>query len=481
MFRKLLVWLMPMTLIATFLITYQWSMYQEEGAASADQANGNPSMYLEVVHDDGVLQVNQKINGLAKEQYIVRYPNKVKDITCVYGEGKPCLTEQAEQGMTVTIGYKEQIHLSYKLPINESDMVLKNWYAKLYTDQGDSMIVVDAKVDWTDKNESNLWAAAGDQQADIQKDYIRFYQWEKSTATSFPIIKLHNGEYHRQDMKGATVWAKKGVTSKEEVKKNFGENISFSVPVVTVVNPDIPSPEIGAGYILLPSLSEVNIQESLLSSMLQQQYPISSKGGAAIINGLVQFILSGNDVSAEASKLAEQLTISLTESQQEAFKEQLLTINKKQQGSAIALDHLLAEISGMPTSFFQLTTKEGRVQPLYFVDPRSVNVQAKQTTIDWHSISYKQQRWYPLAGITSAFDYELVALPNQSTYVVQKGGETWRFTLNKDTFVHNQEDFGVASHVLEELNGEIFIQEQYVEDIFGVSTGISQHSISLKQ
>lgn len=476
MFRKVFILIISMFLLSVFLLTYQWSMFKYGN----DSENANPlhpNVKVSVKHKDGLLHIEQTIQGVKEGIYGITIPKSSEEFTCVYKTEEPCLLEDKASLKQVTVDSNEQLILEYQLPIKETQMIVTDWYVQL--EQNEESVPFHLRVEVTEASKPfRQWIAPATLQADIEKEFIRYYQWEKLNAGSFPLINMIDDSYKLHQKGNLYLYSAVPLqTSFEEIYKAWEQSLNKG-PSIIIVNPELAHIT-KTDYMIINEASLPTIQKGWLKGTIQSHYEISEEQNW-LAEMMVHYILSEESEDPTISAMLKELRNGLTGNQRERFIGEVLTPDQEE-NFITALNQHLETSYGYPTPFFSVNqNKNSSVVPLYFVDYRSISVNGEDANVSWNAIIYEQERYFPLAGIAPLFGFDLAALPSESLYILRKDGESWRFSLDKKTFVHNEENFGVASDVLKQIQGEVYMKEQYVMELLGIDVDAGSAFLDLR-
>ncbi|KGP72461.1 hypothetical protein [Pontibacillus yanchengensis] len=477
--RRLFVWATPMLLLVTFLLTYQWSMFQYGDAAKSSRTYHHPITNVDVTHSQGILHITQTIEQLNEQAYKLEFPSNARDISCQYNENETCLIEKREGNQWVTVRKDEPLKFQYYLNTAGKNIVLSNWFIQL--SEQDAMLPYDMNVNFTEKqNPSVQWSAPANLEADIKKEYIRYYQWEKNKTTSFPLLQFQPQEY-TQIIANDLYIVKNGDfnLSVESIQKEWKDSM-FTGPYVLVLNHSLKD-QTGNDYMIRSNANLSTIKAGWMQSYLTSNYKIP-EDQTWLIQIVQQVFEPREDVPEKVKFAADEITSVLSSEQIKLMKNEIFSSGKRVDPLDETLNHVLQKVYGHPTPYFEeLKQNSKETPPLYFIDTSSLYKNDKPLNVEWSPIFLNNERFFPIAGIAQQFNMELVALPTESMYIIRRGGESWRLYLNKKTFVHNEENFGVAAEVLTKFKGEVFIQEKFIEDLWGISVKDVSSSIYLQE
>jgi len=468
MLRKASLVIFPMLMLSTLLLTYQWSMYVY-GDQTTRTSSETPEVQIQLTHSNDSISVTQTVKHLKEGTYPFIIPSNADEVQCENEEGKPCLVQNQE----ITISKNQQIHWQYQLSSNKDDKVYSDWYIKLQ--RNNKAIETSMNVEVIEKNDPFWqWMAPANLHADIQKEYIHYYRWSSASSSSFPLLHMSMDSYEMYKEDDLYIYGKGSLGDKYQKLINAWKRSPLEGPFIIIVNEDLQE-TVGKRHMILSEVDEGAISMYWLSQSLHSNYNVKQDW---LISMLTHYFYDIPIQDEKSEKMIKDLSKQLSMSQKQQFLQEINEAESTQ--LPVELDQDLQRVIGKPTAYFkQNKRKSDPYVPLYFIENKLLKVGGEEADIAWQPILYQRERYYPLAGIASLFEFELVALPSESLYILRKDGESWRFSLNKKTFVHNEENFGVVSDVLIEIQGEVFIKEKYIEELLGIRADEGSYSINL--
>ncbi|QST01473.1 hypothetical protein IMZ31_07935 [Pontibacillus sp. ALD_SL1] len=457
MIRKSLLYIIPLIFLLTLLTLYQWSMYTY-GDQEADASASSPNANIRVTHEGASAYVEQSFTDVREGTYSLRIPEGIKNVDCVYEEGKPCLLEKSST--IVTVSANKELHFTYELPFEDEGWVSGVWFIGL--ERSDSLVPMDMEVSVTEKQPSKwLWLSSYLEVAQIKKDHIDFYQWEEGKVAYFPLYPIAAEGYTEQEKGLITYYSKNRLPEKTlEQIQNMYEQVSDEPLIVMVGSKSKPSRK---GFIHVSSLNLHTFKESWYYSLLTAGSSVPEEMNW-LIDSVVAYAANTSPNTEKGKKIKTALTEQLTEKESEKF---LTSLSKEEETSIPTyLDNMLGKVKGLETSFFRENMSlETPYIPLYFYETKEIVVNSNPVKVSWRPIKINGERFYPLGGLATLIDMDVTGIPSENVYIVKKADDTWRFSLNKQTFIENEESFGIASEVLIQVNKDVYIQERYMKDL----------------
>lgn len=458
----------PMLLLTILLLTYQWSMYVY-GDQSENNISETPDVYIEVNHSKDKLIVTQTIKNLSEGSYSYTIPSHAKNIQCELEEGESCLI----QDQKVIVDQNKQLLWTYNIEYDPNTLVFPDLFLTLK--QNNEPVMSDMNIEVIERNKPfSNWMVPANLEAEIQKDYIRYYRWTKPQTNAVPLLHLQEETYQLNQKEDLYIYTRKSIGNELDGLLDAWKDTSLNGAFVVIVNEELPKTS-GDGYMILPRFDEDAIKKSWLSQALKSTHQVENRW---LVSVLTDYFINETGQGPKSNQIIKTLDKQLSVNEKEQFRKEIF----KSDASTFSegLDHALHQVVGKPTRFFNQNQNQGDpFIPLYFLENKTLKVSGEEVQVSWQPIMHQHERYYSLAGIARLFDFELVALPSESIYILRKNGESWRFSLNEKTFVHNEEDFGVVTDVLKEIEEEVFIKERYIEELLGIQISEGAYSINM--
>lgn len=463
MIRKALLYTTPLIFLLILLVLYQWSMYTY-GPASTEESGDPPASSITITHSPSGTDIEQTIKGINEGTYILVVPNGAEEMECVYEEGESCLMEETSSSINVTVSSNKKLHFTYRISSGEAEQAFgSHWFMKIK--QKDSYIPMNMKVSLAEKQPSHwTWFSPAKKEAVIKKSTIDYYKWEAQKTDHFPLYVIDTKGYVEQTRGSLTIYSNKKLS---EQNLNNTEKLYRSLsdqPLILLVGRDVPDGS--KGVLSIPSFSLENVEKAWYRMLVTSNYDIPDEE-RWLIESIVAYATSTEPDSEKGEKVKQALDAELSAEEKDAF---LNSISKKRKGTLVAnLDQSLSEVEGLETTFFQKNKeKEKPFVSLFYYETKPIVINGERNDVAWAPILMNNDRSFPLGGLAEVLHIDVTGIPGEGIYIVRKGEDTWRFTLGKQTFIENEESFGIASDVLFQLNGEVYIKERYMKEILGI-------------
>ncbi|MGA5687896.1 stalk domain-containing protein [Cytobacillus pseudoceanisediminis] len=451
--------------IISGMLLWQWQAYSEH--AIALESSGAITQDITVDTRLNELKITQKIHGLmAQEEYRLVIPEALFKWKCKNGAGEAC--DSADENPYTFFSSDDQMVFEYAVPINERNkaFLLTDWFVKIPCIEAESLSIT---ISDSFKREGS-WAAGIRLKARKKLELIDYYYFEgKGNVPPLywqqkPLLKkaVNNAEVYSEDIQAASL--------------NFQKlNDIGNFPFLTIIFTD-QYPEYKDENILIasPRTEPKMLEKDIITLQFQRKFADSTQ--VWIIDVLTSGLLDMKPSSKKGSIVLQELQGELSEDELKAF---FMIVNKVNSLTPEKLDKLLSDVKGLSTQFFTMNTKSGApFVPLYFQEEKKLLVSgAEKASID---LIYRDgKRLLPFAATMKSLGYEVKILSGEETMLLSKGNNSYRFYLNKNVFIYNEEDYGLLENPLTNQNGTVFIEIQWFKSLFGVTAEEREGEIHL--
>ncbi|MBX9972278.1 stalk domain-containing protein [Cytobacillus firmus] len=452
--------------IISGMLFWQWQAYSEH--AIALESSGAITQEIIVETRLKELKITQKIHGLMEqEEYRLVIPDTLFKWKCKNGAGEAC--DSADENPFTFYSSDDQMIFEYAVPINERNkaLLLTDWFVKIPGKKAEGLSIT---ISDSFKREGS-WAAGIRLKARKKLDHINYYYFEgKGNVPTLywqqkPLLKkdINNAEVYSEDIQAASFNFKK-----------LNEIGDF--PFLTIIFTD-QYPEYKDENILItsPRTKIAQLEKNLITMLFQRKFSEDSQ--TWVIDVFTAGLLDMKPSSTKGSAVLQELQGELTEDELKAFLMQVIKVNSL---NAEKLDKLLSDVKGLNTHFFTMNTKsDAPFVPLYFQKEKKLLVSgAEKASID---LIYRDgKRLLPFAATMKALGFEVKILSSEETMLLSKGNNSYRFYLNKNVFIYNEEDYGLLENPLTNQNGTVFMEIQWFKSLFGVTAEEGEREIQLK-
>ncbi|WLR52224.1 stalk domain-containing protein [Bacillus tianshenii] len=479
MFKRVLGVLLLFTFLIAGLVGYQWIVYQRGESAEAKEQTIPLRYELSILHNKSGLKVEQTIRNIEQQQFLVQLPEGISDVSCSYDSKSECDWTDSDKGKRLNVQGAPKVTFTYTLPLAPG--AVNQWFEKWYVQFLNNELkpyVADMSVTVSEElNKSTVWAAGAVNKADVKRDYLRFYAWEKENATEFPLY-MSNEQLAKSSKGKVLTYTSPNAAFHANGKwvENLPEQTGLTL-VTTTQSTTHLSPLLA---VLPAETAQMDADEKMAYAYFLEAKRPSNEGIRWIWDAFPSLAFNKNVADGKAREMVEELLGQLNKQEKKAFA-QWLYAKSSEKVSVKDLDEALSHVTEKETKFFSSNAEATEpLQPLYFVEERDVYYKGKKISQNWKPIYQKGGLYLPLVDVVEKAGFEVTELEGEDTYIVQKGGNTWRLFLKESYFIFNQEDYGLTSKPLEKVNGRVYMSEKWFEQLLRVEIIKRDDGIHLK-
>lgn len=451
--------------IISCMMLWQWQTYSDR--ANSLESSEAITQELTVETHLKELKITQKLYGLmARKEYRLDIPDTLYNWNCKDGNGKPC--DSADEILYTFFSGDGQMIFEYTVPINERSkaLLLTDWFVKIPGLKAEGLSI---SISDSIKREGS-WAAGIRLKAKKKLDHIDYYFFEGSGEIPSlywqrePLLKtsINNIDAFTADSQEASLDFK---------KLNDLGKFPFMSIILTNLYPEYRDEHI---LIASPHIKTNELEKKLIALQLHRLF--AGDTPAWIIDALTAGVLDAKPESAKAAKALKELQGELTEDEQKDF---LINVFQVESLNAEKLDKLLGNAKGLHTQFFTMNIISGaQLVPLYFQADKKLLVSGA----DMGSINliYRDGLIFlPFAETMQALGYDVKFLSGEDTIFLSKGNNSYRFYLEKNVFIYNEEDYGLLINPLTRQNGTVWMEIQWLKKLFRVTAEEKDDGIHL--
>ncbi|MFS1518253.1 stalk domain-containing protein [Bacillus sp. SCS-151] len=473
--RSLYAILFLLITLSLALIILQWFSYtgNTEQKVMVDN-NTQLNESIQLVRKDNALVVTQSYNGLVQPTYELSIPSVIEQeqIFCETENGKQCEIIYNDNDITLMNGNEQHIIFTYQISIDSSlhSFLMENWSINLHSQQlkNTRLEIIE------DHSPRGTWVTGASLQKYISKENIDFYAWEYSYMDSPPIFWT-NKQLDSEEVEEITYYVNEG-NQVEKINAPSLARVPSSSPL-TIVN--IP----GEDLVITPSLiihdkDDGNfIEEGYIDKVLFESFSYD-ENDEWILQVLKSILLNRSVGDEFSNRLSEEMFTQLSGQALDEFIEIIFTYENKKLSSEL-LDRSLSAIDLGKTTFFSANTNQrNQTSSLYFVDERNFFINSKEI-VNRPVIFRNGQLLFPLEDVLRQAGYKVSFFLDQETIYIEKGQDIWRFYLNKNYFIYNEEEWGLLSKPMEQIDHSVYIYETWLTDLFAVLVEKDEQTIDL--
>ncbi|WP_226578429.1 stalk domain-containing protein [Halobacillus litoralis] len=429
--------------LSLLLVIYWWNTAQASGS---DRVSLSADASVNI--HEGIVEVDFTYHGLAPGIYDVTFPTGTSEVSCSFDTATTCWMTEDQ------LNYEGggSVHISYHLPVPEQTLV-DSWRITLVKDGKEILIPYTLTIQNFTKEE---WKAPIQKQSDIQLENVH-YQTYKKTVDAAPLLSA-SGKEMWQDKKSVITY-KKDQPLSESVKQDLQQFLSAAGP--SVVELDSKKVRIEDGYMTTMDRNVDALESKWITTHLENASSVNQPWHTSVI----QEVFYPRSSSNASSYMADEIRDALTAEQLEAWKVKLLKSTNIKSLSQF-LDQTLTDVYGLGTTFFQSRTKPERT-PLIFIYDQPLHLDG--VLVEGQVLSYRHKDYYPIKNLVQAAGFTFTALEHGQRYRVETNRNTYRFYVDQSTFIVNEESFGIGTNPVILFDDQVYLKEQYVDDLLGLT------------
>lgn len=454
------------------LLFWQWDAYSKEMEQPADKEFATQKISIRTETD--TLVITQKLSGLTgKKEIPFALPSEVITWNCFLEDGSEC-EKQEESVPSITPDNKGNIEIQYTLPIkaNEKAFLFNQWLTSF-----SNVHVTETKVELIDSTKRNgTWVMGIPLIGNKKLDLIDYYVFEG---------KLANPSLYWE----ADTLLQEKVDSKlmiySEQNGNHGQafaslqQISNRPHVTVVITSYLPEGNGNGMIITRPDIKPEMLEKKLLYSILKLKFDNLPIEQSWLVDLHVSLLLNSESQISKSNQTIQELKLKLTDEELQRYLQTFLS--KENVYTPEKLDEILVSVTGKPTSFFNDNKNEDtNLIPLYFLEKRNISIKGKIQK-DVHIIYLGEQKLFPFVETLSSLGFQVKVLSDNETLLLTKGLNSYRFYVNQNIFIYNEEDYGLLENPLTKINQTIYINYQWLTSLFNIQIDEDENTVYLKE
>jgi hypothetical protein len=446
------------------MLFWQWKAFSKQDPIHhLDQA---AKQEISVYSDSAGLTVTQKVSGLEEnKEYSPVVPENIADWSCVKADGSPCAADKSHSN-TFSPENSELIFV-YKIPVSgdEESFLLNDWTVTLpdIRFSSSSIEIID------EARRAGTWAAGAALDGFEEMNIIDYYYFTAIGST--PSLYWQSSPLSSSMYNGVMVYSNK------ETKVSFPEELgNQELPFTALIMTDLHKEAEGEGILIVPNgLTDIEYKQKVVRSFFLNKFQSLHEGKNILAEVFTSLIMNLPAQSDKAIAMVQDLKSRLTQDQIAALTKRVRTMENITAGK---LDNSLSETAGYLTSFFSLNSENADHVPLYFYDHRKLVLDGKKH--DQIELMIENgKRLYPFIETMKGLGYSIEKLPDQESLLVKKGKSSYRFFLDRNIFIYNEEDYGLLERPLVLFNGKIYMEEKWIESLFHLSVDEGEKTVTL--
>lgn len=467
MLRGIVMWKISFTLfillssVISGMLFWQWNAYSEYLEPSTSSQEEKATQEISVESNGKGLKVTQVFQGLKSEkEYRIMVPEEISEWSCLKVDGDPC--ESVDENPSSFMADSNSIKITYNLDIKKdhTPILLNHWLGYL-----PDVKVTHTSIEVIDSTRRDgSWVVGLPLKVHNKFELIDYYYFEgEGERVSLywqpnPLERI-NGTYGIQYY-----------VSENEEKKIHSFDFLEKIPNfsgMSVILTESFFETNGSGLMIVnPSIANDVLERKIIYNYLKGKVKVTSLEESWLIDVLTSLITEQESKVSKGKEFIEELRRNLSEEEIALF---LDLIYKESDLTPQKLDDLLGTVVGKNTRFFSLNkNEEMKLIPLYYYDSRMVRIQDKPQKELEVLIMENNERLIPFVETMSSLGFDVKALADNETLLLNKENNSYRFYVNQNIFIYNEEDYGLLENPLRHINGKVYVELSWLETIFKI-------------
>lgn len=452
------------------MLSMQWKAYSKQ--ESQIDHNETVTQELTVQSSEKDLRISQRITGLTKEkEYKVIIPNELFHWTCIKDNGDVC--ESKDENPQTFLPDQNTLIFQYTIPIQKEDasFFLSEWTARIsqVTVRTTDLEIIDTY------RKKGTWIAGAPLKGLKEMDLIDYYLFKG--VGDAPSLYWEPTSLHKIQRNNITYY------SEQSVQKNrfqFDEMANLKgFPNLSVVLTDQSVESSGNGLIITsPAIKDEDLKWKLVYDYYETKFKGNSEEDKWLLDVFTSYTVKRESGFEKSRAILEELNKMLSDEELTYLFNRVN--NETAEITAEKLDDFIYDLKGRNTRFFTKNKNESvEFVPFYYYDPRSLIINEKEQEDDIEAIYKENKILYPFIDTIKGLGFEVTMLPDHEAILVIKDKNSYRFYLNRNIFIYNEEDYGLLENPLTNLNGKYYISKQWLQQLFKVSIDEGEEAITI--
>lgn len=441
----------------TAMLVWQWKAYSEQtGRAEEHTVGATQQITVESLQNE--LKITQTVTGLIPEkEYRLVIPDSLFKWKCKNGQEEAC--DSADENPYTFFSDENQMIFEYVLPINKDKKVfmLNDWTVSIPGVKVESSLITISDF----FRRKGSWAAGVPLKAHKEMKHIDYYIFEGSGNT--PSLYWQQGSLEKKRTNTVDIFSEKqSLNLNFEKLNNLGE-----IPYLSVVLTDYHQESYGKGILIAgTNTKKEKLEKMLIIQAFEKKFGYLPLKEDWLIDALATHAVEQKAGTEKGNWIFRELEKELAEDELEVFFQY---IHMEESLNTEKLDKQLSDLKGHSTRFFTVNKElNAPFVPLYFDDAKKVFISGKEQK-GLKLIHKNGKKLLPFKAAMEALGFDVRILSGEETMLLAKGNNSYRFYLNRNVFIYNEEDYGLLESPLTDLNGTAFIEIQWLQSLFDVS------------
>ncbi|QAS51118.1 hypothetical protein HLI_02310 [Halobacillus litoralis] len=460
---------MPLCLLLSFstlLLLYQWSIvdFSNQQEKETSQQESIP-LHVTVNVEEAGLEIVLTYDQLEPGIYKLDPPEEAESLSCAYEGETECHIVQSG-GYQLNQESAMPVKVDYFLPIDTQGL-LKEWKLNVSKDGKAQKVPYDLTIkDYT--LQRNTWLAPLKKNSEVTLENVRYFHFGPTTETPPLMLQPKENSQWRQDRSVVTYNKEDPLT--DEMKERLAKISSAYGPAI--LHLDHSNTVLEDQYIASKGRNLDALEKALFTSHVRS---ISNDDQEWILPVLNEVYYQTADPEPKVSMRAEEIRSTFSGEQLDVLRNKLIDETGNVDIEQF-LDEEMSGLYGMPTTYFQ-RNDQNSTAPLYFTSEEILAFEGEK--LEGKILHYHGVRYLPVLSLAEKAEYSYTVLEEADVYRISMPTKSYRFYVDQATFIINEESFGTGKDLLKLMDGEVYMKEEYIEDLLDLEVVEEDEVISV--
>ncbi|QPC46232.1 stalk domain-containing protein [Mangrovibacillus cuniculi] len=434
----------------------QWTSYQD---VNGGYAENKVVWEFSVVHDNNVLTIEQYSQDVPAGVYTVNWPEDTLDVQCMQEEAICEWDSESKETVNIT---DSPVLFTYVIPLSNKEtegIILRDWSVMLEEVKTKEVTISITQRQYRD----GVWIAALGTNGKVSKELITFYEYQGDFVS--PLVFHPTSLQVNYIGSDLTIWSEKEVDIPQEKDDLLLKEDIKLKPISLIVSNELELFESERLLVVSSEENLIELREKRISQWMQSKWKDDAKWQSDIF---VADVLGVDLPSSKRKNMKNELEATLTPKQYEALISSIFTAPKNSI-NPVALDEFVHDIVGQETNFFTVNAN-GDVPLVPFFTRKDKPLTYQGSELEGISVQYfRNKPVVPFEEFLKEIGYEVTQVSQESAYILERGGNRYRFFTNQNIFILNEEDYGLLENPLLRLGDTIYIETGWLEQFFSIT------------
>lgn len=460
MWRTASLLFVALTIAIGGMLSMQWKAYSKQDSKIEGHSE-KAIQELTIQSSEKDLHISQRITGLSKEkEYKVTIPNQLFHWTCVKDNGDLC--ESKDDNPQTFLPDKNTLVFQYTIPIQKEDA---SFFLTEWTTGIPEVTIKTTDIEIIDTfRRKGTWIAGAPLKGLKELDLIDYYFF--TGIGDAPSLYWQPSSLHKNQESNQIAYFSEQVGEKNGVQFEEMKNLK-GFPYLSVVFTDQFNEQSSKGILITSPDNKEDIKRKLINQYYETKFKEILNEDKWLLDVFTSYTAKLEPETEKGSAILKELNKKLSAEEMEHLFNRVN--NELTEITAAKLDGFIYDLKGLSTRFFTLNKSDSvSFTPFYYYDSRRIIINEKEKS-DIEAIYKENTILYPFLETIRGMGFEVTMLPDQEAILVIKDNNSYRFYLNRNIFIYNEEDYGLLENPLTNLNGKYYISKEWLEQLFKVS------------